>query len=108
MYTILTFIGLGLFGVILHCLVELNKLNKANKGDYRMAIKEYFRLEIFSILISLFVVLACSFISSEVEAALAKIGYEWVIGGAYIAIGYSAQSLLVFFMGKAAKQIEQK
>ncbi len=104
-YTKLALIGLGVLGILLHCLVELNKLNKANKGDYTMAIKEYFKVEIFSLLIALFVVIGCAFISSEVEAALTKIGYEWLLGGAYIMIGYSAQSLLIFMVGKANKVI---
>jgi heme/copper-type cytochrome/quinol oxidase subunit 2 len=108
MYTTSFLIMLGLLGMILHCLVELNKLNKANKGNYKMAIKEYFKLEIFSLLIAFFVVIGCSFISSEVQAALVKIGYEWLMGAAYVSIGYSAQSLLVFVMGKAAKQIDQE
>ena len=66
-YTKIGLIGLGVLGIILHCLVELNKLNKANKGDYRMATKEYFKLEIFSLLLSLFVVIGSSFLSSEVQ-----------------------------------------
>lgn len=106
-YTTIGLIGLGVLGIILHCLVELNKLNKANKGDYRMATKEYFKLEIFSLLLSLFVVIGSSFLSSEVQSILEKIGYAWLMGLAYIAIGYSAQSILIFVMGKAAKTINK-
>ncbi|HHT9135874.1 MAG TPA: hypothetical protein ACFYEK_01375 [Candidatus Wunengus sp. YC60] len=68
-----------------------------------MAIKEYFKLEIFSLLISVFVVLGCTALANEVEAILDKFGYLWLMGAAYIFIGYSAQSILVFFMGKAGK-----
>lgn len=107
-YTKVTLIMLGVLGLGLHCLIELNKLNKANKGDYKMAMREYFKLEIFSLLISFLVVCGCTFLSSEVEKALDKIGYLWLMGFAYIFIGYSAQSLLVAFMGRGQKTIDEK
>lgn len=107
-YTKLALIALGVLGLGLHCLVELNKLNKANKGDYKMALREYFKLEIFSLFISFGVVIGCAFLSDEVEKALDKIGWLWLMGFAYVFIGYSAQSLLVAFMGKGQKTINDK
>jgi uncharacterized membrane protein YdjX (TVP38/TMEM64 family) len=107
-YTKLMLIGLGVLGIFLHCLVELNKLNKANKGLIQIVIREYFKAEVFSLLIALFVVIGCSIISNEVESILSKLGYEWLLGAAYISIGYSAQSILIFVMGKTAKIISSE
>ena len=102
-YTHLTLIGLGLSGVLLHCLVELHKRNKATNGKAKLG--EYLRQEIYSILISIFLSVASSFVGSEIKSALEKIGYEWLLGVAFITIGYMGQSLLIFFIGKANKAI---
>lgn len=107
-YTKLMLIGLGVLGIILHCFVELNKLNKANKGKIDIVVKQYLKIEFFSLLISLFVVIGCSVIADEVGIILTKLGYEFLLGAAYIMIGYSAQSILIFATGKTAKIISSE
>lgn len=97
-YTNLTLFGLGLLGILLHNLVELNKLNRANKGSVRLG--EYFKIERFSILISVVVVGVSLIVKAEITQ-LEQVG-KW-LGLAFMAIGYMGQSLLVFFMGKATK-----
>ena len=99
-YTNLTLFGLGLLGILLHNLVELNKLNRANKGSVRLG--EYFKLERFSILISVVVVGVSLIVKAEITQ-LEQVG-KW-LGLAFMAIGYMGQSLLVFVMGKAEKKI---
>ena len=99
-YTPLVLFLLGLLGVILHNLVELNKLNKQLKGNLKL--KDYFKLEIFSICISLVVVI-CAVIASQEIKQIEQAG-KW-LGLAFVTIGYMGQSLLVFFMGKASKAI---
>ena len=101
-YTNLTLFGLGLLGILLHNLVELNKLNRANKGSVRLG--EYFKLERFSILISVVVVGVSLIVKAEITQ-LEQVG-KW-LGLAFMAIGYMGQSLLVFVMGKAEKKINK-
>lgn len=102
-YSQLTLIGLGLFGVLMHCFVELHKINKRTNGKAK--IKEYINLEIYSILISISMAVASSFIGAEIQIALEKIGWEWLLGASFIAIGYMGQSLLILVMGRAANKI---
>ena len=101
-YTNLTLFGLGLLGILLHNLVELNKLNRANKGSVRLG--EYFKIERFSILISVVVVGVSLIVKAEITQ-LEQVG-KW-LGLAFMAIGYMGQSLLVFVMGKAEKKINK-
>lgn len=102
-YNQITLIGLGLFGVLMHCLVELHKINKRTNGKAKL--KEYINLEIYSILISTCMAIASSFIGAEIKTALDKIGWGWLFGASFIAIGYMGQSLLVFVMGRASGKI---
>lgn len=99
-YTNLTLFGLGALGVLLHNLVELNKLNRASKGNLK--IMQYLKLEVYSIIISLVVVVGCIIAKSEI-AQLEHVGK--LLGLGFIAIGYLGQSLLIFGMGKANKVI---
>jgi len=101
-YTNLTLLGLGVLGILLHNLVELNKLNKAKNGNLKIA--EYLSVEYFSIIISLIVVFCCVIIKHEITQ-LEQAG-KW-IGLAFISIGYMGQSLLIFVMGKAHKTIDK-
>lgn len=103
MYTQLTLFALGLLGVILHNLIQLDKLNKASNGTYNII--QYLRLELYSILISMLVVLSCVLISQEIQQ-LEQAG-KW-LGAGFIAIGYLGQSLLVWWIGKAEKIISSK
>lgn len=98
-----TLIGLGLFGVLLHCLIQLHKQNKETQGKAKLL--DYLKLEIYSILISISMAVGSSFVGNEIEAVLEKIGYSWLLGLCFITIGYMGQSLLIAFMGKASKVI---
>lgn len=102
-YTPIVLFLLGILGIVLHNLVELNKLNKATDGNVNF--KKYFKLEIFSIIISFIFVIACVIASQEIKQ-LESVG-KW-LGLAFVAIGYMGQSILIFFMGKASKYIEQE
>lgn len=102
-YTNITLFGLGVLGVLLHNLVELNKLNKASKGS--LNIGQYFKIEVFSIAISLIVCFVAILVKSEIQQ-LEQVG-KW-LGLAFMAIGYMGQSLLIFVMGKANKVIDKE
>lgn len=101
-YTTLTLFLLGAMGILLHNLVELNKLNRASKGS--LNIKQYFRLEVFSIMISIVVICVALIIKTEITQLEAA--GKW-LGLAFMTIGYMGQSLLVFVMGKANKVIDK-
>lgn len=101
-YTNITLFGLGLLGILLHNLVELNKLNKASKGS--LNIKQYLKLESYSIAISIVVIVVALVIKHEITQLEAA--GKW-LGLAFMTIGYMGQSLLVFVMGKANKVIDK-
>jgi len=100
-YTNLTLAGLGIVGILLHNLIKLNDINRANDGNVN--IWKYWRLERFSILISVIVVGACLVARAEIKQ-LEQVG-KW-LGLSFIAIGYMAQSIVVKFMGRAQKYVE--
>lgn len=97
-YTPWVLFGLGLLGILLHNLVELNKLNKASNCTF--SIKQYLKLEVYSLIISVIVVFVAVIITQEIKQ-LAGVG-NW-LGLAFMAIGYMGQSLLILVMGKANK-----
>lgn len=99
-YTPIVLFLFGVAGIILHNLVQLNKLNKDSKG--RASLYSYLKLEIYSILISLVMVAVSVFTSQEIKQ-LEQIG-KW-LGLAFVSVGYMGQSLLIFFMGKAGNSI---
>jgi hypothetical protein len=99
-YTPLILFLLGAIGILLHNLVELNKVNKATKGNAN--IWKYLKLEVYSIIISVIMVIAGVITSQEIKS-LQSAGK--MLGLAFIAIGYMGQSLLVVFMGRAEKSI---
>lgn len=103
-YTFLALFGFGFLGIILHNLVKLNDLKKANAdGDVNYA--KYFKMEWISILISVMVVIGLVFTSQEVKE-LANAG-KW-LGLGFVSAGYLAQSLLIKWMGKAQKILDSK
>jgi len=99
-YTNVVLFGLGMLGVLLHNLIELNKLNRAHAGNIK--IMEYLKIERFTIFISIIVVGVALLIKQEITQ-LEAVG-KW-LGVAFVAIGYMGQSLLIFTMGKANKVI---
>lgn len=99
-YTHLTLFFLGVLGILLHNLKDLSALNKAADGNVNLL--KYFKLERFTVLTNILVVVACCFISQEISQ-LQAVG-NW-LGAGFIAIGYMGQSLMVFFIGKASAAI---
>lgn len=102
-YTNLTLAVLGLLGVLLHNLVELNKLNRTTK-DIKLTLTNYLKMELFSILISILVILVAVIVKHEIKQLEAA--GKW-LGLAFMTIGYMGQSLLIFVMGKANKIIDK-
>lgn len=102
-YTDVKLMAFGLLGIVLHNLVELNKINRANGGNVN--ILQYIKLEVFSILICLITVFVCILAKHEITQ-LEQVG-EW-LGLAFVSIGYMGQSILIWFMGKAEKKINEK
>lgn len=100
-YTNLLLLGLGLLGIIMHNLLNLNNLNKQANGNLSLA--KYLRLEIYAILLSICVVVSAIIIKQEIKQ-LEQVG-KW-LGFAFISIGYMAQSIIVGVMGRAKKVIE--
>jgi len=98
-YTRATLFLLGLLGLLSHNFVELNKQNRATNGKLNLIM--YFKLEVFSIAISITADLVSTLLSDEIYKALTKIGYEWLLGVSFFLIGYFGQSLLIFIVGKA-------
>jgi hypothetical protein len=99
-YTPLILFVLGVLGILLHNLVELNKLNRQQDGNLKL--KQYFKLEVYSILISVIMIVVSIIVKNEIKQ-LDQAG-KW-LGLAFVAIGYMGQSLLIFVMGKANKSI---
>jgi len=102
-YTNYVLFGLGIFGILLHNLVKLNGINRRNKGDVDYV--QYLKLEKFTIMISICVVIISLMVKHEVKQ-IESIG-TW-LGLSYVAIGYTSQSIVVSFMGKAERFIEEK
>lgn len=100
-YTNAVLILLGMLGVLLHNLIEMNKLNRANQGNIKIG--QYLKIERFTIMISIIVVIIAVIVKQEIKQ-LEAVG-KW-LGVAFIAIGYMGQSLLIFTMGKASKVID--
>ena len=96
----LILIGLGVLGVLLHNLVQLNKVNHATDGHANLA--KYWMLEKYSILIAVLMIVASVIILEELDQV--KNFAEWK-GTGFIAIGYMGQSLLIWFMGKAGNKV---
>lgn len=102
-YTSSILVLLGLLGILLHNLVELNKINRdPSKANFTLA--QYFKLEIYSILISVVVVIVALIVKVEIRQL--EFAGKW-LGLAFMAIGYMGQSLLIFVMGKANKVIDK-
>lgn len=103
-YTQLALTGLGMVGILLHNLVKLNAIKRSDKEGNVNYIR-YLKMEWISIFISFIVIIGMVWTSQEIKE-LAGAG-KW-LGIGFIAGGYLAQSLLISFMGKAQKVIDNK
>lgn len=102
-YTNPILFALGLLGIFIHNLLKMDALNRKQNGDFKLG--QYIKLEKFSILISLCVIVVAMIVKQEVQQ-LEKVG-KW-LGLAFVAIGYMAQSIIVHFTGKAEKYLDTK
>jgi hypothetical protein len=96
-------LGLGLLGIVAHNLIEMNKLNKLKGNDF--SFMSYIKKEYLSMLVSVVVVVIALLIKNEIKQ-LDKVS-DW-LGLSFVTIGYMGQSILIFFMGKAQKEIKEK
>ena len=95
-YTTLTLFAIGVLGILLHNLVELNKLNRAANGNLNL--RQYIKLEWISVIISVIVVVVAIMIKHEIKQLEAA--GKW-LGLAFLSVGYMGQSLVIFLMGNA-------
>jgi len=96
----------GMLGIILHNLVQLNKINRSSKGKVngsRVKIIEYIKAEIYSIIICILSVYVAILAKHEIKQLEAV--SSW-LGLAFVSIGYMGQSLLITFMGKVEDKIK--
>jgi hypothetical protein len=102
-YTVLMLAACGLLGIFIHNLIKLNEINRQMDGNINLW--KYWRIERFSIILSLCVVVVCLIARNEIKQ-LHDLG-KWLAIG-FTAIGYMAQSLVVFFGNKAQKYMDDK
>lgn len=102
-YTTFILAGLGALGILIHNLKNLNTLNRKSTGHLQLG--EYLKLEIYSILLSICVVVVALIAQQEIKQ-LEAVG-KW-LGLSFVAIGYMAQSIVVTYLGKAEDFINKK
>ena len=102
-YTPLVLFAFAVLGILMHNLIKMDEINRENNGEFNFL--KYLKVEKFSILVSLCVAIVCVMASQEIKQ-LHDVG-NW-LGLAFVAIGYMAQSMLVKYMGKAEKIVNDK
>ena len=100
-YTNLMLFLFGLLGIIIHNLKNMNTINKASKGNIN--ITQYFKIEVFAILLSICVVIVAVIAKTEVKQL--DFAGKW-LGLGYMGLGFMAQSLVISFAGKSQKVID--
>ena len=101
-YRLITLALLGLFGIFIHNLKNLNALNKKSDGELNLG--KYLKLEIYAILLSICVVEVALIAQQEIKQ-LEAVG-KW-LGLSFVAIGYMAQSIVISFAGRAENFLDQ-
>lgn len=101
-YTPFVLLLLNAFGILIHNLMKMDEINKKSVGNFKL--KEYLKIEKFSIILSLCFGIVCVITSQEIKQ-LEQLG-KW-LGLAFVAIGYMAQSLVIKFGGKAQNLIDK-
>lgn len=94
---------LGVFGVLTHCLVDINKLN--HQPNINTTIKKYFKVEWAAILLSIVLVIVAVIVKKEITV-LENAG-KWMGIGVF-AIGFMANSIITGFQNKAQKFIDNE
>ena len=104
MYTFLTLLGLVLSGILLNNVINMYNINRnPKKGNF--SLKTYMATEWLTILISVMIGTLACFLRKEIITIPYIKDY---IGITYVTIGYLGQYLLIAFMGKAKKTIDDK
>ena len=99
-YTNLMLFVCGFGGILIHNLVKIGKINKANNGNFKFM--PFFRLEWPSISLSLCVVIVCLIAKQEVKQLEQVSKYLALF---FVFTGYAAQSLVYSVVGKAEKKL---
>jgi len=102
-YTILTLALLGCFGILVHNLKNLNAINRRNDGHINFT--QYFRLERFTIILSICIVAVGIMISQEIKQI--QIAGKW-FGVTMFCLGYMSQSILIWLDGRAETYLKKK
>lgn len=102
-YKLITLALLGFLGILIHNLKNLNEINRKNDGTVNLF--KYWKLERFSILLSICLIGVCLLARTEIKQ-LREVG-NW-LGMAFVAIGYMAQSIVVSFGNKAQKYLDNQ
>ncbi len=100
-YTNVTLAVFGVAGILLHNLIKLNDINRANDGKVNLG--KYLQLERFTLLIS-GIVIAIAVVARNEITQLEQVG-KW-LGLGFLAFGYMAQSIVVKLMGRAQKYLD--
>jgi hypothetical protein len=101
-YTILILTAFSLLGIALHNLVKLDSLNRANNGTVNLV--RYWKLERFSILISMCLMSVAIF--ARVEIMQATTFSKWV-GLGFTTCAYMAQSIVIAVGGRTQKYLDK-
>ncbi|MEZ5016135.1 MAG: hypothetical protein R2800_03730 [Flavipsychrobacter sp.] len=101
LYTLTFLVGMGMIGIILHNLVKLDGINRKAKGEINLL--NYWKLERFSIAISILVIVGATLTSHEISQL--DFAGKW-LGLGYISLGYTAQSMLAKFTKRAENYIK--
>lgn len=92
--------GCGLLGVLIHNLVKINQINRAENGNFKFW--PFVKLEWPSILLSLCVIGVCLIAKHEVKQ-LEQVA-NW-LALFFVFTGYASQSLVYAVLGKAEKKL---
>ena len=102
-YSNLALFAFGLGGILCHNLMKLSQLNKEKAGN--IVLTQYLNLEKYNIALSLCVVLLGILSKSEIKQ-LDKLGS--LLGLTFVTLGYMAQSIIITYMGKAQKFLDNQ
>lgn len=83
--------------------MKMNSINKANNGEFNFL--QYIKIERFSILLSVCVVAVGLLARNEIKE-LEQVG-KW-LGLSFVMLGYAAQSVVIYFNGKAQKVLNNQ
>jgi hypothetical protein len=103
----LIYIGIGLLGVIAYCLVRANTLQQdANAGNVEFSFADYFKKDLFSILLSVVAVFIWVSIFEETVAKYPQI--ESYTRLSFAGVGFMGCYFLQLVFGKAKKFIRKQ